>query len=1037
MSKPDNSELILGLDLGPNSIGWSLVRFENKSPVGIEALGVRVFEAGLAELEKDGKGKSRNAERRDARQARRRLERLNRRLIKLGGTLQRAGLLPIGNLKDPVSRHELFCESDIKLGSPYRLRARAISERLEPYELGRALYHICQRRGFKSGRLEDRDPDKEKGKVQTSISNIDKEMNDHGFATLGEYFAHLIESGSKVRSQYTSRKMYQDEFQKIWENQSQFLPHTLTPELTGSIFKAIFHQRPLKSQAQFIGDCELEAGRKRAPMDLLAAQRFRLLATVNNLRLTNKGTGEVRELSHEERSKLIDHLERFGDLTIKKNAKEIIGLKPREWEFTLEAGGETKIPGNRTAAKLADIFGPDRWRKLSDQEKQSAIDDIRSINKDETLRNRGLLRWQLSEDDARRFAAVQLESGYTSFSRQALAKLLPRLESGVALQTAIKDAYPDRWNRKGTLHKSLPPLDCKDMPDLRNPIVARTLSELRSVVNAIVARYGKPNIIRVELARDLRQSADQRKNTIKRNRANEEKRDMAREQIVTEAGVSEPKRSDILKAQLHEECGGICPYTGKAISFSAMYGEHPQFDIEHIIPLDRCLDDSYLNKTLCYAEENRKVKLCRTPWETYHGTKKWDEILGRVARFKGTAAREKLRRFEMEPAEVETLINEFTSRQLNDTRYASKLAKQYLGLLYGGANENGVDPSGKLRVQASSGAATAFFRNEWGLNAILCDGGSKSRDDHRHHAVDSVVIALTDGGSIKALSDAASRARVVGRRLFDKMQQPWPGFLDDVRSAIKQTVPSHRVDRLVRGSLHDQTFYGKPRIDGKGKSFCHQRVRVESLSEKDIPKIVDPAVRKAVELRLAECGGDPKSSFKEEKNHPFLIQSGRQIPIHSVHIRRNLRTVSVGEGIRTRYVSTGSNHHMEIVADVDTKGKDNKWEGHVISMLEAHRRKRAGEPIVKHDHGPGKRFVFSLSGEEVMELDTEDGGRRLFLFVTADANNGSIRWFPIQDARPRSKTSKAGLTGGPDRIRLLHCQKMVVTPLGEVRRAND
>src|SRR5690606_29140968 len=132
---------------------------------------------------------------------------------------------------------------------------------------------------------------------------------------------------------------------------------------------------------------------------------------------------------------------------------------------------------------------------------------------------------------------------------------------------------------------------------------------------------------------------------------------------------------------------------------------------------------------------------------------------------------------------------------LNDTRYASREAAEYLGLLYGGA----IDASGKRRVQVSRGKVTADLRHAWKLNGILRDGsaqergGAKQRDDHRHHAVDAIAIALSNGGIIQRVSQAAATAeRNRQRKWWHNLEMPWEGFLDDVKRIVDGIVVSHR-----------------------------------------------------------------------------------------------------------------------------------------------------------------------------------------------------------------------------------------------------
>lgn len=1024
----------MGLDLGPNSIGWSLIQLTENKPSAVIDSGVRVFAAGLNDLETTGKGESPNVQRRMARQVRRGIERTARRMQKLALLLQRFGLLPEGDLKSSQSRHLIFNDLDARLDFPFTLRAKALDQRLEPYALGRVLYHLAQKRGFLSNRKSGTKKDDESGAVKKGISELDKAIKESGCRTLGEYFAGLDPRQQRFRGRYTGRQMRIDEFDLIWFKQNQFHP-IMTDELRKRIYDAIFHQRPLKSQAHLIGECELEKGRKRAPWALMAAQRFRYLQRVNDLKVIDVTTGEVRELNATERVAIIGALEVSEEVTFAKMRR--LGPSLQRATFNLEEGGEKKLPGNKTAGRLRKIFDADRWDAMSRLEQDAVVEDWRSTVTDASLLKRGKNRWGLSDEQAMRFSELSLESGYCSFSRQALAKLLPCLEKGMPLQTAIEKEYPDRAT-KGEPLDSLPSLESDLVPDIRNPIVSRTLCELRTVVNSLIKKYGKPEIIRIELARDLRQTSRQRMETIKRNRANEMQRQEAAKKILSETGIENPSRNDILRVLLAAECDWICPYTGKSIGMSALVGDQPEFDIEHILPFDRSLDDSFANKTLCYAEENRNVKKNRTPYEAYHTSPQGEEILSRVSKFQGRLAREKLRRFRMTPEEVELEISEFTARQLNDTRWASKWAKRYLGLLYGGADANGVDAFGKLRVQATSGTVTAFLRRAWGLNDILTESDTKSRDDHRHHAVDATVIALTDAGAVKSLNDAARRASVKREsRKFEDAAVPYEGFRSQVVEKIENIAVSHRVSHRVRGPLHTGTYYGTPRLDDKGRQYVTVRKALEGLTPNDVAAIVDPKVKEIVKSILDKTGEPPKKVFADMNSHPTIpSRTGKPVPIHSVRVRDNLTIFKVGSGERTRNVISDTNHHMELVALLDEKGAVVKWEGYVVSMFEAYERKRNNQPVICRDHRAGKQFLFSLAGGDTIELDTEGGTRSIFVVRTVPKSL-QIRFVGIADARKLADIRKSGMTAYPETLRIGNCRKVVVTPLGEVRYAND
>lgn len=972
------NNLVLGLDLGSNSLGWALILHEDGGSRKIVDSGVRVFEAGMEGLEQDGKGKSRNAERREARSSRRRLERLSGRLIKLAGILQKNGFLPEGNIVDPSARNELFTKLDKGLENPYKLRAKGLDHRLEPFEFGRVMYHICQRRGFLSNRKETPRKKEDEGKVKSGINELQKKIDETDSKTLGKYLYSLNPHEERIRTKCTSRKMYEDEFKLLWDSQRKHYSDILTDDLKKQVHHAIFFQRPLKSQKHRVGACEYERSQRRAAWALLDAQEFRYLQRVNDLEIIQDN--EKRVLMPEERTTLIDELEknsylkfsstRKDTLTVKTTVKKILDL-PKSAKFNLEEGGEENLPGNKTASDLRKIFN-NRWDELSREDKNQIVEDILSIQKNEALARRGTKKWGLDEEAAKKFGEMSLQAGYCSFSRKALSKVLPGLREGIRLNEILREIYPDTWIMQSEPHDLLPPVKSEDIPEIRNPIVERCLSELRKVVNAAVNKYGKPEVIRIELARDLRQNAKQREKSFKSMRENEKQRTRAAEEILKECGLGAPSRNDKLKYILWKECGGHCPYTGVPISLCDLFGGQPQFDIEHIIPFDRSLDDSFMNKTLCHVATNRNIKKDMTPYEAFSNTPEWSDIVGRVRRFNNP---EKLRRFIMTPSEVDEFFNDFSARQLNDTRYATKRAKEYLGLLYGGLKEDAAQGVGK--VQAVGGQITAYLRNEWGLNSILKDGPGKSRDDHRHHAVDAIVIALTEKKWVTALSNAAKQAPMAHKRRFAPIRQPWDGFFEDVRNSISGIIPSHQVTKKVKGPLHKDTFFGKPYKDKAGKEFTRQRVALDRLSVKNVEKIVDETVRNLVKNKLKELGtNDPEKAFKDpdkNQNLPFIqSKNGGRIRIKKVRIEKSFSTyltLCKGQRHRERFVEAGSNHHLEIFEDLKT----GKWDGKVVSLFEAHERLRLKQPIMNKDQGEGKKFLFSLAGGETFELINKVG----------------------------------------------------------------
>ncbi len=1059
---PHRSSTILGLDIGSNSIGWILISKNPKSPAILDE-GVRVFEAGVEGIIERGWDKSRGVQRREARLARRQLDRRARRRDKLYIVLAEAGLLPsLGEKEEQASaprtrrqarvarsrrRHQAIKELDLALTEkwrnrlsaegaspkevelvahrlPYLLRARGLYVKLEPFELGRALFHMGQKRGFLSTRKSLPRKDEDEGKIKKYISELGEKIVQTGCRTLGEYFARVDPYHERIRGRWTSRQMSEAEFQAVWNTQRRFQSGPLSAELEQRIKRVLFFQRPLKIRKEFIGKCEWEEGRRRAPWSLLISQRFRMVQQVNNMRKVNPDTGEIEPLSPEERLKLIESLELVESLTL-TDAKKTIGLS-RRWRFNFESGEETGVVGNKTAAKLSQIFGEQRWRDFSPQERDRIIDDIRSFEKEEPLARRAMRVWGLDQAAARRLAALKLEGGYAGLSRRAMEKLLPLMEGGLTYPEAAKQAYGGRPIPEPV--QLLPPV-IEALPELRNPTVSRTLTELRKIINAVIRAYGKPDIVRVEMARDLRKSRLQRKQSWNRARANEKKRQEAAKKVTKETGDPRPNRRTIEKWLLADECRWCCPYTGRGINVGDLFGPNPHFDIEHIIPFSRCLDNSFLNKTLCHVEENRNVKANRSPWEAYGSNpQRWKEIVQRVKRFTGDAAKEKLRRFNLR----EVNIDDFASQQLNDTRYSTKLAVRYLGLLFG--------QEARGRVQATRGGMTAFLRNEWGLNSILNDGPGKSREDHRHHAVDALVVALTDRSMVKLLSESAVRAAREGRRLFAPLAPPWPGFWDDAKQAVEAIIVSHRVSRRVKGPLHQETIYSPPKMTDGGQIRHHERKPVNKLSPGQVENIVDPSIKRIVKQALG--GKPPKEAFADESDHPFLTaRDGRRIPVHRVRIATGLSALTIGGQGRERHVVTDTNHHVEILEVADNRGRLT-WDGRLVSLFEAARRHKEGEPIIQKDHGPGRRFVFSLSLRESVIMKTDDGTEECFIVNgISQAKNGRIEleFRRHADARPIAVLKKMGgrVRKTPKSLHKAEARKVVIDPRGRIRRAND
>lgn len=1037
----------IGLDQGVGSIGWAILRLDlTGQPVKIERLGVHLFEAGTEGDISAGRDESRAGPRRQARQLRRQYRRRVLRKRRLLRWLQELGLMPPGDITTPEGRDGLLRSLDASLRAkwealpsvshrerqllPYRLRAAGLTQRLERFELGRALYHLAQRRGYLSNRRlqsqlggevsgkKDGKKDDDSGVVRASIIELQRQMQGAGSATLAQYFSTLDPSGTigeRLRGRWTAREMFLEEFNRICDEQSKHYP-ALTDDARRKLHREIFFQRPLKSAAGLIGECELCPGRRRAPMAHRLAQRFRLLQRVNDL-LIELPDFTSRPLTRDERDRLLAALERDGDIAFAKlKQKKWFGL-PSGSRFNLEGGEKKKLIGHRTDAKCRAVFGDDRWDAMPDSERDAVVQDLIVFEKPSALMRRGMRKWGLDEERAHFFADCVLEPGYAAHSLAALKILVARMEDGTPYATARKEEF-GTGDAPAEAHDLLPPVE-DALGSLRNPAVTRALTELRKLMNAILRRYGKPAWIRLELARDLKRARKHRERMSGEMRAQEDRRNEARARILTETGISQVGRADIERVLLAEECGWICPYTGKPFGMSEIVGRHPQVDVEHIWPLSRSLDDSFLNKTLCFVDENRNVKKNRTPFEAYaRAPERWEQMLDRVRRFRSDAARIKMERFS-----AAAIPDGFAERHLAETRKIGAASAGYLGLLFGGE----CDPSGRRRVFVTTGGLTAHLRREWHLNGLLSLDGEKTRDDHRHHAIDALVVALTDTRAVQLLQRAAEQASASGRRLFAPVDDPWPGFVDEARSFVELINVSYRQSRKVSGKLHAETNYSRP-IGPDGR----HRIRKElaELTENDVACIVDPKVKAAVETRIRELGLKPKgqhrkyTDFADRGLHPFTVtKAGAKNWIHKVRIATGEKPWAVGSGARNRFVKStpGSNHHAVL-----RKQRDGKWADTLVPLLTAGQSDGNAKLAAGGDE-------FTLAAGEFVTLKDSRGADHLYRVLSL--SSGDIELIEHTDARLARDRKNERTRGGAASLMNRGLKKVSVTYLGEIRRA--
>jgi CRISPR-associated endonuclease Csn1 len=1023
-----NGSLTLGLDLGPNSIGWALV---DGGDGKIIAAGVRVFPEGVDAFD-TSKEKSRAQERQLKRGMRRQIVRRARRKRILRRVLAEHGLLPAD-----LGKQEKIIQMD-----PYVLRAKGLDHALSPHEFGRVLLHLGARRGFLSNSKSDKTKRKETSDMLKEISALAQEIEDAGHRTLGEHLSALAAKpgeapGVRIRGRHTRREMLDREFERLWSTQQPHHPDLLTNELkkklkdptgdeTWLVRGAIFGQRNLYWPSSTIGRCEYEPRERRAAKAERISQRFRILSEVNNLRFVDPATG-TRSLDASQRGVLIERLSKTREVTFDQIRKEL-GF-PESIKFNLEEGERSKLKGHVVDYLMAkeSPFGKEWW-KLPETRR----DEILSVLADprmgeDRIRSLATNKWGLDEEQVQKLLGVDLPRGYMNLSRKAMAKLMPYMEKGLLLMTndgtgcALTEAgylRPDQREHKETDSLGEP-------PKVANPVVRQALHELRRVVNAIIREYGKPDRIHVELARSMKMGPEGRRKYNKDRSEREAKRAAAAEAI--RAAGARPSRDLIDKYLLWEEQAGVCVYSGRCISLKQLIGG--EVDVDHILPRWRSLDDSFSNKVACFREMNVE-KGDRTPYEWLHG---WPDRFDAVKQQVADLPFRKRARFTQEKLDTD----EFAARQLVDTAYIGRVAADYLRCLV----------KKRQFVLGSKGTYTAELRHLWGLGRVLeslpdspawiakndLGPGEKNRADHRHHAIDAIVVALTDQGRLQGLSrlykNGESGAEI----------EPWENFRGAVVEIVKEINVSHRVRRRVSGALHEETIYGAvsekdvrgEKIATKGKFVF--RKPVEELTLAMVEEIRDPEIKRIVLERLERfkisrgkkaAGSIPREVWAE----PLQMKSG--VVIRKVRIYRRddtIRSISAHANVKP-----GSTHHLCIFEW--TERGESKREAVFVTMLEASRRIRDRQTVISRVHPvrADAKFVMSLSaGEAVL---SPKGDSQLMVFNTAASTQGQIYFHLHTDGRAAAERRKYVVTANS---MSRAARKVTVDPLGRVRWAND
>ena len=555
-----------------------------------------------------------------------------------------------------------------------------------------------------------------------------------------------------------------------------------------------------------------------------------------------------------------------------------------------------------------------------------SIDNKKEL-KHALLEQKSLMDSGLTEAAAEELCKVVFRNDdYASKSCKAIRKILPYLEMGYNYSDACalagynhSGSLTNEQNLKRTLFDQLPLLK---KGALRQPVVEKVLNQLINLVNAILLApdLGRPDEIRIELARDLQKNAEQRNKAYSELNKRTKENDEIAAELQSRYGLT-PTAHRIKKWRVWHETGGQSLYTGKKIGLAEFLNAN-SVDIEHIIPQSVLFDNSTNNWTICEREENiKKGASTALEWMETKGRDALEEYVKRVNYF----YEEYIRKDNKEKAiyrpginkrkrdyllmKLDEIPQDFVTRQLNETRYITKKAKALLETVC-------------YKVQVTSGVITDYLRHHWGYDNVLHDinleryrdaglvrinesGNERiidwsKRFDHRHHAIDALIVAVTQPAIIQLLNNLNQRKNNIQLKEFNeeglkKKIQNYKHFdTNDVRQKVERIIVSIKqgkklvtrkknkhgnVTLVPRGPLHDESVYGIVRRIAKKAVKVNAKLDLETIQQ-----IVNPSYQSLLKARLEQANGDAKKAFGDIKKNSIWLDENEKIALEEVKV---------------------------------------------------------------------------------------------------------------------------------------------------------
>lgn len=1032
---------VIGLDLGISSIGWAVV---NKDKKRIEDLGVRLFPAG--ERPKDGG--SLNENRRLARGARRRVSRRRVRMRKIKELLVENALV---SEKEMEKMYQIQ-KDDIDV---WQLRCEGLDRKLTSREWARVLTTIAKRRGYKSNRKDSKSDKDESGKVLKAINKNKQLMAIKNYRTVGELLVKEAKlTNSTLRNKYDQydncvlREMLEEEIEKLFEAQKNYGNEYTSDEFKNEYLEIFRYQKPFmtkKLMEKMIGKCTFETNEPRACKNSWTFERFMLLQKVNNLTystgkekyaLTNEQREELIELAYTQKEIKYEKIRKMFDLPVnarftgldysvkkKKNAKASDD-ENSENNVIKECENITfvKLVGYHT---LKNEFKKNNqieaWLEL--EKNKILLDKIAealSKSKTDSELKRELKYIGLPEKEINIIKEINFDK-YGHLSYVAINKILPYLEKGYTYDKACEMAGYNFKNDEVNPQKKLPPIPREYGI---NPVMYRTVTQTRKVINAIIDKYGSPFEINIEVARDLTKNRDER-NKIQKMQDEKRKDNEAIKKYIQETfKIQNPKPVDILKVKLWREQQNKSAYSQRAILSEDLFDDNA-LQIDHILPFSRSFDDSYNNKVLVFARENQE-KRNMTPREYIKNGEEWERFEAFVnSTYKyNYKKRENLlmKNFEEERA------GEWRTRNLNDTKFIARYLANYLksNLLF----ENFEKKENRIKVKMIPGAVTTSLRHYWGIP-------NKNRERDVHHAEDAVILACADNENINKIQEYSKEKELYYRRnssgeYYDPvtgeivdtkykdhtMQRPWPEFKEELEARmsnnprydlengnfmryndfdfekLKPIFVSRMPNRKITGEAHAATIYSK-----RENGIVVLKKKLSQISKTDIEEVInkeeyknlymsDKATYDAIYDRLKQF------DFKSEKafDNDFVLRkkakNGDGPLVKSIKIPSKM---TAGVEVQNGIAANGD------MVRVDIFEKNNKYYAvpiYVADIVKGTIPNKAIKALKPKDEwiemDESYKFKFSLYHHDLIKIKKKNEKSMMLYYVSTHSGTGAI-----------------------------------------------